>query len=1001
MVKKIVKHSSIFVVTNLVIIIIGIYSYFNLKIQLLPQLPPSKIYVSISYPGVKADLVEKQITKPFEEVFSNVEGLSSIISSSEIGESRITLAIKPGFSITNAINQIRDLILKNKSVLPEGALDPIVSMESFSSQNMMYISVNTKNNNKVSSHEITSIRNKLKYVEGVASSSVFGLPEKAVYIELYPDKISKYYIPLDGILASLTLGNSEFSGGKISNQYKTEYISFNSNVKNIKDFNNINLESNKLPIKLKSIADVSLKEKEKRNKAYLGNKEVLLIGITPKTTANPVDVSKNITTFFDNYEKKQSNLTFKIIIDDSRDILQAFYETNKTLIEAILLVSAIIFLLMGSLKFSFIAILAIPVSLSGCLIMLLLSGYSINTITMLAMVLSIGLVVDDSIVVIEEAEKHYHKSKNNLESIITAMKSLFLSVLILMLTLVVIYIPVIFIKGEIGKIMQEFALTVTSCLIMSFVVAFTLTPVMFYKLVKNPSSTKFSRKITDLMNWVTIKYKKSLIYIFKYYKIFLFVIFIITSIGMYVGIKKISFNIEPFEQKDIILVTNTFQPNTNLTHIDYYMNKIVNSIKNNNNIKYILRIDESPRSTIWLILKNRTIAKKTLNEVNDAFSKIAAGGDLSAKIDQSKNAGSSDGTHSIMFYISNPNSMSDVWNAAQYLQERSHHLFSDFVTISASPIQDFNISCNNDKLFKYGLNQKNISDILDALLNSRKIGTFKQGANNYDVIVKSKGTYIEGLHNISNMEFTTQKKGDNIIKLKDICKINRVGSFNQILRYNEQYAIEAEATTKKGIKLKSAINLLDQLNKELQNDSTISYTDQTLTLIESESFFIKLIAMGIIGLYLLMFARFNMLSMPLVILSAIPPSISVSLISLYLSKGSLNIYTEISILTLAGLITKHSVLICSAIKSKNTLDGIRNIISGTTSRIRAILITSSAMSIGLISLFFDTGNYANSRFQMAVVLVSGIVLGSIIVVYVVPVMFFLVMKLVKKRKNSH
>lgn len=995
MMRKTLQHSSFFIVVNLIVVLLGIYAYSQLKIQLTPQLPASDIYISIVNPGVKPDLIEKYVTKPFEEVFSNVEGLASISAVSEIGESKITLKIKPKMPISEAINQVRDLILKNKALLPEGAKDPIVSTENFSALPMMYVSVASKDNQPVSTDDVNLLKKKLKYVEGVASSSIFGLQEKAVYINVSPEKISKYYIPLDGVLAALTLQNSDFSGGKLSNQYKTEYISFDSAINKLEDFGNIDLESNNLPVKLKNIADIAIADKQATSVAYSGNDKIVLLGVFAKSTANPVDVSKNVSDFLTSYEHSQSSLKFQVIIDDSRDILKAFHETQKTLIEAVILVSIIVLLLMGSLRYSLIAICAIPISLAACLIMLYLSGFTINTITMLAMVLSIGLVVDDSIVVIENAEHHYHKTKNALESILHAVYQMFLSVLILMLTLVVIYSPVIFIKGEIGRILQEFALTVTSCLVMSFIVAFTLTPVLFLKLVKNDQTGKFAAKVGKVLDSITRKYRHSLVLVIRHYKIFALSVMVVSFLGLYVAVAKMKVEVEPFEKKDMIMLTNTFQANTSLNYIHHYMKKIVDAVKDNDNIKYTLRIEESPRSTIWMVLKDKTRAKETLYDIEAALAKIALGGDVSVRIAQSKNAGNPAGTYELGFYINNPISMTKVWEAAEELRRNSEPLFSDFVTIAASPVQDFSISCNQDRLFKYGLNQKDISDVLDVLFNARKMGTFKYKDNNYDVIARSYEKFGETLKNVQNMQFTTQKNGEHIIRLKDVCNITRVNSVNQILRFNEQFSIEAVATTKPGVSLNQAVEFLNRLNNQLPDNSNISYTPQTETLIESASFFTMLISIGVFGLYLLMFARFNTLLMPVVILGGIPVALGVALLSLYLTGGSLNIYTEISLITLAGLITKHSVLLCSAIKEYQDKGRsvIKAVLFGSVSRVRAILITSSAMSIGLVSLFFDTGNYANSRFQMAMVLVTGIVIGSILTLYVIPLLYLLMQKI--------
>ncbi|WP_341751300.1 efflux RND transporter permease subunit [Candidatus Tisiphia endosymbiont of Piscicola geometra] len=987
MIKRLLEHSSFFIVINIVVVLFGIYSYLQLKIQLLPNIPVSNIYISIINPNVKPDLIEKYTTKPFEEVFSHIDGLKSIIAISQLGESKITLSIAKKVPIEQAINQVRDLILKNKALLPEGAKEPIISTESFSVLPMMYIAVSSKNNVSATADDIELIKKKLKYVDGVANTSSFGVTEKVINIDIDPEKIAKYYIPLDSILASLTLQNSDFSGGKLSNQYKTEYISFDTAINKLSDFGEINLESNNVAVKLKNIASITISDKELLSLAYFGMDKIVLLGIFAKSDANPIDVSKSVKHFLEHYEKANPQFIFQVIIDDSQDILQAFQEVRKTLLESVLLVSVIVLLIMGSLRYSIIAICAIPVSLAACFVMLYLCGFTLNAITMLAMVLAIGLVVDDSIVVIENAEHYYRKNKDALTSILQAIYSLFLSVLILMFTLVVIYVPILFIKGEVGKILQEFALSVIACLVMSFIVAFTLTPILFLKLANNTHESKFVQIVNKTLDMITYKYQESLFFIIRHAKVFLSLVAIVVAAGTYVAVNNMKIEIEPFEKKDMLILTNTFMVNTNLSYIHHYMEKITKIIKDNDNVKYTLSIEESPRSTIWLILKDKAKAVQTLHEIEAKLAKIAVGGDISVKFAQGKNAGSAKGNVELSFYVNNQSSMENAWQAVHFIQNNSKDLFTNVIAIEASPVQDYKIWCNQDKLFKYGLSQKDISSTLDILFNARKIGNFKHYDNTYDVIAKSDPKFGKTLSNIQNMFITTQKNGENLIQLKDICDINRVNTVNQIMRYNEQYSIEVIATAKHGIKLQDAVHFINQLNSKLPNDSDISYSEQTQILIDSTSSFTVLILLSVLGLYLLMFARFNDSILSLFILvGGIPAALSVALLSLYFSQGGLNIYTQISLITLAGLMTKHSVLLCSAMHQKGQRT-LKTIVTAATSRIRAILITSLAMSIGLLSLFFDNGNYANSRFQMAIVLVIGIVIGSILTLYVTPLLY--------------
>lgn len=500
------------------------------------------------------------------------------------------------------------------------------------------------------------------------------------------------------------------------------------------------------------------------------------------------------------------------------------------------------------------------------------------------------------------------------------------------------------------------------------------------------------------------KYTSSLFFIIRNIKTFLFLVVIVTLSGMYIAVNKIKIEVEPFETTDTIIITNIFATNTNLSYIHHYMEKITKIIKDDDNIKYILRIEESPRAIIYVILKDKSKALLTFNNIESKLKKVAVAGDLSVKFAQSKNAGSVTGNIELNFYVNNQSSMKNNWEAIHFIRENSKNLFSNVIAIAPSLVQDYKFLCDQDKLFQYGLTQRDISDTLDILFNARKISNFKHYDNIYDVIARSDIKFGQMLRNVQNMLISVPKNSESIIQLKDICMITKVNTVSQILRYNEQYSIEVIATAKAGIKLQEAVNFLDQLSSKLPNDTNIIYTDQTQMLIDSTSSFTILITIAVLGLYLLMFGRFNNLVISLIILvGGIPAALSVAMLSLYFTQGGLNIYTEISLITLAGLITKHSVLLCSAIYQKQQ-EGemyLKAIIAGSVSRIRAILITSLAMSIGLLSLFFDTGNYSNSRFQMAMVLVTGIVAGSILTVYIVPCFYTIYSSFTIKGSNSN
>lgn len=990
---KVIYHHSVFITIYIIIFLLGVYCYSKLKIQLTPETSPSNIYITISDPGSKSNLIEKQVTKPIEEILSNIDGLKSIVTFSEHGKSKIDLSIRSDKNINNSINEVRDIISKNKSLLPKSIKEPIISKDNFSDKPLIYVSIKSSDNKSISDSLISDIKQKLKYVEGHSKLSISGNKNKALYINILLDKFIKYDISLDKLLNQISLANLELAGGKNRNNYTNEQMSFDKITKSVNDFENITI--NNLGLKLGNISKIELSDQPEMSYSYVDGKKVLLLGFFAKSTINPVDYYNNIKLFLKNYTKNNPDIKFKIIIDNTKDISKSFNSTAYTIVETIISVSFIIFIVIGKLRYALIVLLTIPISLAGCFITLYLCNYTINNITMMAIILAIGLAVDDSIIVIEKSVFYYDEKKlSALKSIFKAILELFTPVLTLMLILIVIYIPSFFIYGDVGKILQEFSVTIISCLIISFLVSFTLTPSLFLKLAIKTKKNNVNQFVDKLFKDIIKIYILTLINFLRNIKFFLFLSIILIMAGFYIAFTKINVEIEPFEKKDLIVLQNTFSPNSNLNYIHYYMYKIFNILSRNKNIDSSIVIEESPQSMMWFNLKDRLKSEETLRDINKELSHITVGGQVSTKINQSKNVNNISGKYKLHFYIANPKSIKTLHTTTSFMSEKMNKVFEDFHIITPSTSQDISIICDDKKLSKYGFTQKDFADKLDIFLNHRKLDTFEKDNSVYDILIRLDDSFSNDFSQIESINIKTSHKETKYILFRDVCKITKTNLPSYIFRFNQQFAVEGYVITKPNISLSEAIDFIERLNNEVNNGSSIFYSAETQNLIDLSKFYPLFIFISILGLYLLIYAKFNNILLPLIVLGSIPVCISFSFLPLYYINGTLNIYTTLALVTLIGLMAKHNILLCTSIYkySKTRSSLIRSIISGSKLRIRAILITSTAITISLVSLLFDNSNYSNSRFQLSIFLLSGILIGSFITVYITPALYYLIFR---------
>lgn len=396
-----------------------------------------------------------------------------------------------------------------------------------------------------------------------------------------------------------------------------------------------------------------------------------------------------------------------------------------------------------------------------------------------------------------------------------------------MLTLVVIYIPCIFMQGEIGRILQEFALTIVSSMLISFLVAFTLTPVLFLKLAKRPGHNFVIKVINTLFKLITKLYLKTLIKAIRKPLLFILMIFVITFLGFYFAKTKLRIEVEPFEKKDMIIIENTFSPNTSLKYIHTYMQKIFNTIKSDHNIKSSLMIEESPVSTIWLTLQDRSKSEETLDNINNKLANISVGGDVSAKIAQNKNAGSASGSYELDFYINNSKSPKNLQIVPSIISEKMMNTFDDFYTIAPGIVQDIGVNCNKNKLFKYGITEKDFADLLDIFLNQRKIEVFEEGNNVYDIVFRLDDSASKDLSKIESISIKNQKDGESNVQLRQVCSIFKSSAPSSIFRFNEQFSLNAHAVTKPNVELSQAIKFIEEINDNLPDGSSISYSEKT------------------------------------------------------------------------------------------------------------------------------------------------------------------------------
>lgn len=986
-------------VLSLILILIGVMGFLHLKTRFFPRFEPSKIFIVTNYGGASAKLVENTITTPLEKAVSGVEGIDYISSISAQGSSRIIVVLKSGIDTNDATNKVRNQIAMATSTLPNTIQPPLVQM-GHSDMDLMDIgfSIDGSKLNHLRDYLDRYVINRIEQAPGIAMVDVIGANKYAMRITLHPDQMTARNITITDISQAISNSNLELPAGFIQSPTMEFPITASTALHTANQFGNIVVkDTNGQLVYLKDVASVKLgNDTSSKSYVHINGKSAILLTVYNTDDSNPIEASKHVRQLLRNISAQlPSNIHYTITFDQSNYMNSSISEVYKTIGIATIFVALIIFLSLGKIRSSLIPIVTIPICILSTMGMMYFLGFSINMITLLAIVLSIGLVVDDAIVVLENIHRHMEQGLSRFDAAIKGSTEIATPIIAMTLTLAAVYAPIGLIKGGVAHIFASFAFTLAAAVIVSGFVALTLSPMMCSKFLPTAFAKKnmLHEKSELFFHALTQHYRALLSTLLEHRLKIIIGTLVIAVVGFFIA-STLPKTLLPKEDLGFVVTNLNSAVGSNNVYAQNQLNQLSQILATQKAIQTNVSLSFEQASAaggnmIFSTLKNYDQRKKNADEiaqsVNAQIQKVVGlnaisfapsfGGSLSSEVS---------------FFIMAPLTYHQLYQAANTLirQLDQYPGLKNATSNIQFNNQQYNLTVNRDLANQLQVDVRTIDTTIADLLGGATVSTFDLDGEAYDVDIQAEKPYLQSIAAMEQL--TVPSATGTLVPLTNLISVTPVLTQTDLYHYNRLRSAMISAELAPGYQLGTVVaHLQTVLPKILPSQVKYAFTGQARRIVTSSSSMTIIFLLSFLFIYLVLSAQFESFIDPLIILLAVPLSIIGALVSLKLINGSINLYTMIGLVTLVGLIAKHGILITQFANTlqKEGKEARMALIEAASIRLRPILMTTAAMVFGALPLVFASGASAISREQVGVVFVGGLLCGTFFSLVLVPISY--------------
>ena len=996
-------------VLSLMIVLVGVISFQRLTVREYPKIDTPVVSVRTVYKGASPQVIESQITQPLEDSISGIEGVRSVKSVSREEVSQITVEFVLERNVDAASNDVRDRVARVRAVLPEAADESVVSKIEADAQAILWMRLSSDRHGplEISDYADRYVADRMKTLPGVASVIIGGERRYAMRLWIDRDRLAAYGLTPQDVEAGLRRQNVEIPSGRIESSQREFTVLTEADLRSPAQFNEMILtEARGYAVRLKDVGEARLGALDERSVLRVNGNPAVGLGIVKQSTANTLSVAEAAKAELARLQEVlPPGMSLQVAFDSSVFIDRSIAAVYHTMAEAVVLVMLVIFVFLRSLRATLIPFVTIPVSLIGAFFFLFLMGFSVNVLTLLGLVLAIGLVVDDAIVVLENCHRHIELGKDPRTASIDGSKEIAFAVVAMSCTLAAVFAPLGFMTGNTGRLFTEFALTVAAAVAVSGVVALTLTPMMCSRILQSHESERKTHgrlylAMEGFFQRMTAGYRRTLgIVVRKGWAVALgFVLVVAAATLLYRSLKS---ELSPLEDRGFFLTLVVAPEGASMDYTDAYMRQI-----------------EGMFAKVPEIKSYFTVVAPGLERPNPvnfgiAFCQLAPWEERTRKT-QAITAALGPGMFGmpgVLAFPVNPPSLGQSFrnppvqfvvqaNSYEALERMTDALLAKARQSKALANPDTDLRLNKpqlavdidrDKAASMGIDVETIGRTLETLLGGRQVTRFKREGKQYDVIVQLEAKDRSTPADLSSI-FVRARDG-RLVQLSNLVKVRETVGPKELNHFNRLRATILSANVAAGYTLGEALEYLEGAAKEVLDASARTELDgPSREFRESGAALLVTFLLALAFIYLVLAAQFESFRSPFVIMLTVPLAMTGALAALKLSGGTLNVYSQIGLVMLIGLITKHGILI---VEFANQLRGqgkeaAEAVIEAATLRLRPILMTTGAMVLGALPLALATGAGAEARQPIGWVIVGGLALGTVFTLYVIPTAYLLI-----------
>ncbi|MDT4800234.1 Multidrug efflux pump subunit AcrB [compost metagenome] len=989
-------------VISLLIVLLGLQAFSKLVIRQYPQMENALITVTTAYPGANAETIQGYITQPLQQSLASAEGIDYMTSASQQNASVIQIYARIGANSDRLFTELLAKANEVKNKLPQEAEDPVLTKEAADSTALMYISFysDVLSNPQITDYLSRVIQPKLATLPGMAEAEILGNQVFAMRLWLDPVRMAAYGITANDIRDAVRKYNFLSAAGEVKGQYVVTSINATTDLKSPEAFGAIPVKTvGDSRVLVRDIARVEMGAENYDSISSFDGIPSVYIGIKGTPSANPLDVIKHVRAIMPELESQlPPNLKVSIAYDATRFIQASIDEVVKTLAEAVLIVIVVVFLFLGAFRSVLIPVITIPLSMIGVLFFMQLMGYSINLLTLLAMVLAIGLVVDDAIVVVENIHRHIEEGKTPFDAAIEGAREIAVPVISMTITLAAVYAPIGFLEGLTGALFREFALTLAGAVIISGIVALTLSPMMCSRLLRhdeNPSG--LAHRLDMIFDRLKQRYQHALHGTLDTRPVVVvFAVIVLCLIPVLLKFTKSE--LAPDEDQGVVFIMSRAPQPTNLDYLNAYTDQFVKIFKEFPEYYSSFQINgfDGVQSGIGgFLLKPWDERERTqmelLQEVQGRLDQIPGlqifGFNLPSL------PGTGEGLP-FQFVINTPNDYESLLQVAERIKARALESgkFAFLNVDLAFDKPEVVVDIDRAKAAQMGVSMEDLGSTLATLLGEGEINRFTIDGRSYKVIAQVERAYRDNPGWLSNYYVKSDSGAmvplSTLISVHDSARPTRLKQFQQL----NSAIIEGFPTVSMG----EAIDTVSQIaREEAPRGYGFDYAGASRQFVQEGSALYVTFGLALAIIFLVLAAQFESFRDPLVILVTVPLSICGALIPLFLGWSSMNIYTQVGLVTLIGLISKHGILIvefANQLRREKGLCAREAVEEAASIRLRPVLMTTAAMVFGMVPLIIATGAGAVSRFDIGLVIATGMSIGTLFTLFVLPCVYTLLAK---------